>query len=57
MLENSPSNVAPSEKPLIHFHSADAVTSAESAASLAPLITNDDAGNDWNVTARLRSVL
>jgi hypothetical protein len=43
--------VAASEKPFIHFISAEAVVSAESLACVAPLTTNDAPGNVWTTSA------
>jgi hypothetical protein len=40
---------------LIHFISADAVTSAASEACAAPLRTNDAPGSAWKVAAIARS--
>jgi len=53
--ENSPSKVPAIEKPLSHFISALALTSAESASTLAPFTTTLVPGKVWNsaVTARL----
>jgi len=43
--------VAASEKPFIHFISAEAVVSAESLACVAPLTTNDAPGSVWTTSA------
>jgi len=43
--------VAATDQPLIHFISAGAVVSAESAACAAPLTTNDEPGKAWKVAA------
>jgi hypothetical protein len=55
--ENSPSKVAAVDQPLIHFISADAVTSAESIACAAPLTTNEAPGSVWKVAPIERSGL
>jgi len=54
--ENSPSKVAAADQPLSHRFSTEAVTSAESLACAAPLMTKDAPGRLWNVAAMLRLV-
>jgi len=55
--ENSPSNVAPSEMPLSHVSSADALVSATLRACAAPPTMKLETGSVWKVAAILRSEL
>jgi hypothetical protein len=56
-LENSPSKVAASEKPLLHLRSIEAVVSAASLACAAPPTTKDAPDSAWKVAVIERSGL